>query len=63
MVIILIGKAGDQIGGFKCCVSREQREAITFHKGLKLCGYDHIVVQINQSKMLCSAIWGLYRTN
>ena len=56
MAIILICIAGDQIGGFKCCVSREQREAITFHKGLKQCGYDHIVVQINQSKKLCSAV-------
>ena len=56
MAIILICIAGDQIGGFKCCVSREQREAITFHKGLKQCGYDHIVVQINQCKKLCSAV-------
>ena len=56
MAIILIGIAGDQIGGFKCCASREQREAITFHKGLQEYGYDHIVVQINQSKKLCSAV-------
>ena len=56
MAIILIGIAGDQIDGFKCCTSREQREVITFHKELQQCGYDHIVIQINQSKMLCSAV-------
>ena len=56
MAIILIGIPGDQIGGFKCCASREQREAITFHKGLEQFGYDHIVPQINQCKMLCSAV-------
>ena len=56
MAIVLICIAGDQIGGFKCCVSREQREAITFHEGLQQYGYDHIVLQINQSKMICSAV-------